>query len=180
MKVLVFGASTSSDSINHRLALYAAEILKQQHAAAEIETLDLKDYEMPIYSADRENNDGVPDKAQSFLDVIKKSDALIISFPEHNGSYTAAFKNVFDWASRLNAKVFQDKKMIALSTSPGKFGGATVLEQFMNRAPFFGADVKAHLSVGSFQDVFDQDSKTITDQEIDQKLKQAVISLLSD
>jgi NAD(P)H-dependent FMN reductase len=38
---------------------------------------------------------------------------------EHNGNYSASFKNVFDWCTRISGKVF--KKSHAVD---GKFSGA--------------------------------------------------------
>ncbi|TVP44062.1 MAG: NADPH-dependent FMN reductase, partial [Halomonas sp.] len=50
MKVLAFGASNSKSSINKKLAFYAA----QQINDADISLIDLNDFEMPIFSEDRE------------------------------------------------------------------------------------------------------------------------------
>ena len=69
--------------------------------------MDLNDYEMPIYSPDRQNEEGVHPLAQKFFDKITEADALIISFAEYNGNYTSAYKNVFDWASRI--KIYDRK-----------------------------------------------------------------------
>lgn len=67
MKVIAFGASTSKNSINHTLALYAANMLKSMNGDVQIEALDLNDYEMPIYSEDREES-GIPDQAKAFFE----------------------------------------------------------------------------------------------------------------
>lgn len=64
---------------------------------------------MPLHSADREAKGGVPPGASHFLTRIVAADALLIAFPEHNGHFPAAFKNLFDSASRANATVFQEK-----------------------------------------------------------------------
>ena len=49
-KIVAFGASSSSRSINHQLAQWVADQLED----VEVSLLDLNDYEMPIYSTDRE------------------------------------------------------------------------------------------------------------------------------
>ena len=134
MKLLAFAASNSKKSINKQLVTYAASLVD----GAEVEVLDLNDYELPLFSVDREAELGHPELAKAFLSRIAASDALMISFAEHNGSYSAAWKNLFDWSSRIGPKVFQDKPMVLLSTSPGARGGASVLAAATGSAPFFG------------------------------------------
>ena len=72
----------------------------------------MNDYELPLFSVDREDELGQPGRAQAFLAKIQSSDALIISFAEHNGCYTAAYKNLYDWASRIEPRVYRDKRML--------------------------------------------------------------------
>ena len=105
---------------------------------------------------------------------------LMISFAEHNGSYTVAYKNIFDWASRINPKVFQNKPMVLLATSPGPGGAASVLAAATASAPYFDGDVKASLSVPSFYDNFDVEQGRITNDEINGQLRSAVNSLVVD
>ena len=100
MKVLAFAATNHVQSINKQLVKYASTLID-----AEVEILDLNDFDMPIYSQDREQDSGIPEQAQRFFDKIGQADAVVISFAEHNGSYTAAYKNLFDWTSRINMKV---------------------------------------------------------------------------
>ncbi|CAM4001401.1 NADPH-dependent FMN reductase [Pseudoalteromonas byunsanensis] len=175
MKVLAFAASSSRQSINKQLAMYAASLVE----GAQVEVLDLNDFEMPIYSSDRENENGIPTQAQAFYKKIGEADAIIVSFAEHNGSYTAAYKNIFDWTSRISQKVYQDKPMVLLATSPGPGGAQSVLNSANGSAPFFAMDVKGSMSVPSFYDVFDTDKGELADKELKQKLKESVFSLQS-
>ena len=137
--ILAFGASNSKNSINKKLATFAAN----QMDNAEVEILDLNDYEMPIYSIDREKENGIPELAKMFKDKIKSADGIIISFAEHNGAYTVAFKNIMDWVSRMEGSIWENKPMLLLSTSPGGRGGKSVLNiastsfKFMNKAEQF-------------------------------------------
>jgi NAD(P)H-dependent FMN reductase len=137
----------------------------------------LNDYELPLYSEDKEVEIGQPGLAKEFLSKIGDSDAVMISFAEHNGSYSAAYKNLFDWSSRINPKVFQNKPMVLLSTSPGPGGGASVLAVAETSAPYFDGDVKASLSIPSFYENFDLDAGNITNTEIKSQLLNAVQSL---
>lgn len=173
MKLLTFAASSSSKSINKLLAGYAASLVEN----AEVEVLDINDYEMPLFSQDKEAILGQPDEAKAFYKKIGEADAIIISFAEHNGSYTAAYKNLFDWTSRINQKLFQNKPMLLLSTSPGPGGAATVLNSAVTSAPYFDGNVKASLSIPSFFDNFDVENQKINSQSILDQLTLAVASL---
>ena len=158
-KIIAFGASSSKTSINKQLATYAAN----QFDNASVEVLDLNDYELPLFSSDKEAETGIPQLAQDFYNKLGTADLIIISFAEHNGAYTAAFKNIFDWTSRINAKTFQDKPTLLLSTSPGPRGGSTVLEIAKGRFPFQGAVVKGSFSLPSFYENFDVSNGIIND-----------------
>lgn len=163
MKTLVFAASNSKQSINKALATHAAQVYQANFQPdAVLEILDLNDYEMPIYSIDREQADGIPDLAKQFLAKIGTADNIIISYAEHNGSYTAAWKNIFDWMSRIEMKVFQNKPMLVLATSPGQGGAASVLNAAIQSAPHFTAEVEGSLSVPDFYDNFDSDKGELT------------------
>ena len=175
MKVLAFAASTSKKSINKQLVTYAASLLSN----AETEILDLNDYELPLYSVDKEAELGSPQLAQDFFAKIGACDALIISFAEHNGSYTAAYKNLFDWCSRIDQKIYQQKPIVLLSTSPGPGGAASVLAMAVKSAPFFNGELKGSLSLPSFYQNFDAETGEVSNEEIKQQLS-AVIAELSD
>ena len=92
-KIIAFGGSSSKNSINKRLASFVANKITAQEAII----LDLNDFEMPIYSEDRHSEEGVPQKALEFKKIVNDSSGLVISLAEHNGSYTSAFKNIYDW-----------------------------------------------------------------------------------
>lgn len=177
MKILAFAATNSSKSINKQLVHYAASQIADQHEGTETEILDINDYELPLFSEDREAEIGQPELAKVFIDKIANSDAIIISFAEHNGSYTVAYKNIFDWASRINPKVFQNKAMIMLATSPGPGGASSVLASATASAPYFDGDVKASLSIPSFYDNFDSEQGRINNDDLKKQLLTAINSL---
>ena len=176
MKLLAFAASSSSKSINKQLVTYAASLVKDDDGV-DVEILDINDYEMPLFSQDREEQLGQPQLAKDFFAKLGQADAIIISFAEHNGSYTAAYKNLFDWTSRIDMKLFQNKPMVLLATSPGPGGAGSVLAAATGSAPYFAADVKASLSIPSFFDNFDMEKQQLTNPELLDKLHSAVALL---
>ena len=175
MKITAFAASSSRQSINKALVTYACSLL----ADVEVQVLDINDYEIPLFSVDREAELGQPQLAADFLARIGEADALVVSFAEHNGSYSAAFKNLFDWCSRIEKRVWQNKPMVLLSTSPGARGGASVLEMAKASAPHFEGEVKATLAVPQFHDNFDLETAQMTNEQVKQSLQEAMASLVS-
>lgn len=105
MKTAAFAGSTSSKSINKKLLTYTLQQFKNQ----EVELLDLNDFEVPIYSMDREEELGIPEAILELANKLDDADLILLSLAEHNGSYTAAFKNTYDWLSRIKErKVFSE------------------------------------------------------------------------
>ena len=174
-RIVAFAASSSSRSINRQLVTYAAGLIE----TADVEILDLNDFELPLFSVDREEELGQPEPALKFLEKITRSTGIIVSFAEHNGCYSAAYKNIYDWASRIQPKVYQDKPMVLLSTSPGGRGGRSVLELASSQIPRFGGQVLASISVPSFNDNFDADSGRVINIEIATQIQQAIDHLVS-
>lgn len=170
MKIIAFAGSNSQDSINKKLATYAASLFHK----AEVEVLDLNDFEMPLFSVDIEKEIGQHPQAKAFLDKIATADILVVSLAENNGNFSVAFKNIFDWCSRINGKVFQDKPMLLMATSPGGRGGASVLEIAKNAFPRFGAIIKETFSLPSFHDNFDVEKGKVSNEDLDKQLKEIV------
>ena len=175
MRLLAFAASNSRRSINRQLVDHAVRLLEDGLLPdVAVETIDLNDFEMPLYSVDRQDEGGIPQLAHDFFDAIGRSDGVLISFAEHNGSYTAAYKNLFDWTSRIDRRVYQDRPAVLLSTAPGPRGGRGVLDTAVSVAPFFGCDVRASLAVPSFHDVFDATTGALTDTDLSDGLREAL------
>lgn len=159
-RILAFGASTSSVSINKQFAHYAAQQLKD----VELILADLNDFAAPLYSIDLELSDGIPDSVKRFKECVGYMDGLVISLAEHNGNYTAAFKNLMDWMSRMEGKTWSEKKVFLLSTSPGGRGGKSVHDLALASMPRLGATITASFSLPSFGDNFSTEG--IKDSEL--------------
>jgi NAD(P)H-dependent FMN reductase len=173
MKITAFAGSNSTHSINKKLATYATTLF----ANAKAEVLDLNDYELPLFSVDREAILGQPQLAHDFLAKIESANLLVVSLAENNGNYSSAFKNLFDWCSRIRNDVFQNKPMLLMATSPGKRGGKSVLEIAQNNLPRYGADIKAVFSLPEFYANFDTENGLISNPELDGQLKEIIAGL---
>ena len=178
MKVLVIPASNSRNGLNRQIIGYASRLIEEGLVPdAEVEFLDLNDYEMPIYSVERQEESGIPELAQRFFDQIGAADAVVVSFAEHNGSYSVAWKNVHDWASRIDMGIYQGKKVAMFATSPGGRGGMGVLGLAASTAPFFGADLVGSLSIPSFAENFASDQGQLSNPDLDAEFRSILTAL---
>lgn len=92
----------------------------------EVETVDLADYEMPLFNeamSPRYNQNRVIDaKVKPFLDKLGEADGYVFVTPEYNHSIPAVLKNAFDYIT------FEIQKKPAAIVSYGTVGGARAAE----------------------------------------------------
>ena len=162
--IIAFAGSNSKQSINKQLAVFTAKQVKD----VKVDILDLNDFILPLYGIDHEIEHGIPDNAKVFLDKIKASDGIVLSLAEHNGAYATVFKNILDWMSRLDGKLWSEKPMLLMATSPGARGGATVLDIASGRFPYMGGNIVASFSFPSFNANFSEGK--VTNEELNTQL----------
>ena len=169
-KILAFGASNSKNSINSKLATYTVNKI----APDESIIIDLNDFEMPIYSEDREKIGGIPEKALKFKKLISECDGIVISLAEHNGAYTAAFKNIFDWISVVEKVVWCNKPLFLLAASNGSNGANTVLQIAEERFSRQSNLIIPVFSLPNFSENFSEEFG-ITNQTLLNEIKKQII-----
>ena len=169
-RILAIGGSNSQQSINRTLASWAAGQLSQK---AVIQVPDLNEYEMPIYSIERQKESGIHPLAISFRKHIQETDGIILSLAEHNGSYSVAFKNILDWMSREDRNIWADKPMLLMATSPGGRGGKTVLTAAATSLPHMGASVTSTFSLPGYHKNFSTE-KGIIDSALATSFQEAL------
>ena len=149
-KILAFTGSNSPTSINHQLLLNVTRRITEH----EVELIQLKELEIPIYSIEIEKQ-GIPQDVKFLYEKIQNNSALIISVNEYNGNVSGFFKNIIDWLSRVDRRFLQQKKLFLMSTSPGERGGASALEYCKNQLPRMGAEILESFSLPQFYENFD-------------------------
>jgi len=126
-KILFFAGSARKDSVNKRLAHQAYRLAKEKGADATF--IDLRDYPMPIYDGDLEDESGLPENAIKLKQLFAEHKGLFIASPEYNSSFPPLLKNVLDWISRKHEAdepplvAYQGKIAALAATSAGQFGG---------------------------------------------------------
>ncbi|MDP9500214.1 NAD(P)H-dependent oxidoreductase [Bisgaard Taxon 45] len=152
--ILLFNASNSSRSI-HQTLLNAIVPLLSTHQLSSASSLD---FDLPFYSEDAEREQGYPQAAKDFVTLLHQHDAIILACPEHNGTPPAIFKNLYDWGTRAakaeDSTLFNQRKLLILTTSGGERGGLTVQTYLKNITPFHGATVVAAYSIGNYYENF--------------------------
>jgi chromate reductase len=124
-KLIGISGSLRRGSLNTALLRAAAEFVPNG-AELTVETI----HGIPLYDADVETADGIPERVSALKKGIVAADGLLLATPEYNNSIPGVFKNAVDWLSRPPAdigKVFGGKPVAVLGASPGGFG--TVLSQ---------------------------------------------------
>ncbi|MBD1421757.1 NADPH-dependent FMN reductase [Sphingobacterium chuzhouense] len=160
MNILAFAASNSSTSINKKFVTSVSKYYKEPNDVIEI--IDLHDFEAPLFSEDCEKTDGIPSTAYDLAKKIDEADFILVSFAEHNGNYSAAYKNITDWVSRIpGRKIYNGKPLFIMATSNGKRGGQSVLDIAANRLAKDGADILEIFSLPQFSENF-EDGKGVT------------------
>jgi NAD(P)H-dependent FMN reductase len=167
-KIVAFAGSNSSRSINGQLINFTLENFKN----FEVEFLDLNDFEMPIFSIDREKKDGVPQSAVDFRKKLHEADGIIISVAEHNWTITVAMKNLLDWCSRVDMNIFDNKPMLLMSVSISRVGGARAMGYMLTTKEKFNMNVVETFSLPSFNHTFAEGR--ITDEELNGELKEKI------
>lgn len=151
-KILAFAGSNSSLSINRKLLDFAVS----QINGFEVKTINLIDYELPMFGEDIEREKGYNIELRLLNKEVEMADALIIAVNEHNGMVSAYFKNILDWLSRLDRNFLDGKKIMLMSTSRGKRGAASSLEYTKNILPRFGGTVVESFSLPQFDENFSE------------------------
>ncbi|MDB6003842.1 MAG: NADPH-dependent reductase [Prosthecobacter sp.] len=126
-KILAFAGSTRTASYNKQLVRFAADAARA--AGAEVTLIDLRDYPLPLFDGDLEEQQGLPENAKKLKTLFRAHDALLISAPEYNSSITAVLKNTIAWVSRPETDdepalvAYRGKTAALVSASPGGLGG---------------------------------------------------------
>jgi len=128
---------------------------------------------IPLYNADEESKDGIPEVVTDLKDEIAAADGLIIATPEYNNSIPGVLKNGIDWMTRPPAdikRVFGGKPVAMIGATPGGFG--TILSQnaWLPILRYLGVRPwnEGRLLVSRAQVLFDEDGNLIDEKTREQ------------
>lgn len=182
-KILAFSGSTRQDSLNKKLLNEAVETARKSNA--KVLVVDLKDFPMPYYDGDTEQNEGMPQKAKELRQLMIQNQIIFIASPEYNSSLSAVLKNVIDWASRSEQKgssreAFKDKIFVIMSASTGSTGGARGLVHLRAIIENVGGKVfTQQFTLPNANDAFDEQGH-LKDPKLKADLNQFIQSAIQD
>ena len=145
-------------------------------AGASLEIMSIKG--IPLYDADLEVDEGIPQAVTALKEKIAACDGLLLATPEYNNGVPGVFKNAIDWLSRPPAdisRVFGNRPTAVIGASPGGFG--TILAQdawlsvlrTLGTQPWFGG----RLLVSRAGSVFN-DAGELVDEKMKAQLQQFI------
>ena len=168
VKLVVFGASVRHESFNRRLAAAAGRIATQM--GADVLSLELAAYPLPIYDGDLEADLGLPEKVQTLKKIFTERDGFIVASPEYNGSLSPLLKNMIDWMSRQGEDAesmlpFRGKIAGLLAASPGRLGGIRGLAEVRRVLSNIGTHVEpSQFALHGAGHAFDDDDSGLADE----------------
>jgi NAD(P)H-dependent FMN reductase len=169
--IVGLSGSLRAGSFNSGLLRAAAVMFPGQVRIASIRGI-------PLYDADIEAREGVPEAVKALKDEIAASAGLLLVTPEYNKGIPGVMKNAIDGLSRPPddiKRVFHERPVAVIGASPGGFG--TILAQAawlpvlrtLRTRPYFGG----RLMVSSARNLFDEAGE-LHDEDTREKLRQFV------
>jgi chromate reductase, NAD(P)H dehydrogenase (quinone) len=159
-RILVFGASLRTGSLNQQLATLAARRLRALGAA--VTELDLGDHPLPIYNGNFDSAGSIPAEALALHACLRSHEGVFIASPEYNSAIPPLLVNVLNWVSRVTehggmTAAFAQPVFALGSASPGSFGGyrGLVALRQMLELGLAARVLPAMISVPQAHEVFD-------------------------
>jgi chromate reductase len=173
-KILAFVGSTRTDSFNKKLVKIASTGATE--SGVDVTVIDLRDFAMPLYDGDMEQQKGLPSTARKLKDLMLSHQGFLISAPEYNSSISGVLKNTIDWTSRQSEgeeplACFKGKIAGIMSASPGGLGGLRGLVHVRAILENIGVLViPDQIAISRVHEAFDTDG-TLKDKKQEDKVK---------
>jgi chromate reductase, NAD(P)H dehydrogenase (quinone) len=176
LRILIFGASLRTGSLNVRLASLVRTVVREH--GAEDDPASMADFDCPSYNGEVEEKTGIPEPAQRLRDRLLACDAFIISSPEYNGSMPGVLKNAIDWTSRFRPQPFNARQGLLVSASPSMAGGRAGLWSLRVPLEHLGARVYPDMfSLAQAHKAF-RDDQHLADEKLQQRLENTISCFL--
>jgi chromate reductase len=167
MKIKAIAGSFREKSYNKMALKFIVE--GAVAAGADVETIDLRDFPMPIYDEDTDKA-GKPGNVIKLKEKLAEAKGLIICTPEYNHSLPGGFKNVIDWLSRFKDQPFKGKWIALAGASTSSWGTVRAQLAFLPVFRTLSAHVlPSQIYMPLAQNLFDEEGN-IKDEKVKEKL----------
>lgn len=127
MKIQIITCSVRDGRATPRVARWAENKARELWSDIEIEAVDLKSFELPMYSEDPsplDNKDRHPEGGvKAWLETLAQADGYVFVTPEYNHGMPSSLKNALDFVD------VQLQQKPAAVIAHGTVGGARSIEQ---------------------------------------------------
>lgn len=165
--LLGISGSLRQGSVNSKLIREAARLYGGDFVEA--------DLRLPLYDQDLEDTAGIPGEVDHLAMQIVDAEAVVISTPEYNQSFSGVLKNALDWVSRVEGKPWADKPVALLSAAAGRAGGARANYALrLAMSPFKARLLSAELLLANAGKEFDSDGRLTSERytaQLDEVMK---------
>ena len=151
------GIILASSNNNKKLAIKLQDIASSLNYETQI--INLVDYNLPLYSTNEEEANGIPETALDLATQIMDLKAFIIVAPEYNGVMPPVLNNAMAWTSRATKNwrdAFNDK-IVALATHSGG-GGQKGLQAMRIMFQHLGANILAREILTTYEKPLNEDT----------------------
>ena len=138
--------------------------------------------DFPLYNADVEEAQGVPQSVETLKDRIASADGLLLVTPENNNSMPGVLKNAVDWLTRPpqdRSRVFAGRPVGLMGATPGNFGTAFSQYAWLPVLRLLGTQVWSGrlMWVSGAGSKFDQEGN-LADESVRQQLEKYLAGLV--
>lgn len=137
-KIAVMSCSVRDGRLSHRVALFLENFIAKREDA-EVDLIDLREYDFPLFHERLVNMPDAPDDVRDFARRIVEADGVVVVSPVYNASFPAALKNVVD----LLVSEWVRKPILVVSVTFGTNAGIATAQQLQALFLKMGARVAA-------------------------------------
>ena len=167
--LIAFSGSLRKDSFNTKVLRALPAVAPE---GINIALFDIS--ELPLYNQDLDG-ETVPEIVAALRAAVAEADGVIIATPEYNHSYSAATKNLIDWASRpfLKGPIIGKKSMV-VAVTPGPGGAVHGAHATTDLLTMLGGTVVGQVTSATIHEKLNGETLQFTDEELARQLREAL------
>lgn len=146
-------------SLNENVKLANKIQIQLKENSIESKIVNLVEMNLPMYDTNKEQNDGIPQKALDLGEEMKSASGYVFVAPEYNFNVPPVLVNMIAWVSRIgdDFRELFSSKIIQLATHSGS-NGIDLLSSMRNQFTKLGSIVMPREIITSYTSALREDS----------------------